>query len=823
MKKTRIACGMICKNDSEEKMLIRCLQTVTPYVDAIYITITNSPNKKLQKVCKRFGAYVDLRPGEFKYKITAKHIKWLKKFLGWTPTVKAGDELFLFDEARNANWDFIPPEYEWFFWMDTDDVLRNGKELQKVADAAYGQRKESVFMNYLYHVELEGDKIKNVIIQHLRERLVRMDGNYKKIWKWKGSIHETLIQDKDTNAMENKDIDLVHLSDPDRFQEALTRNMKVLEKEIYTTKGKDPRPIYYLGKVYYDIKTEESFDKAEKLMLRYLSPTKHDAKMSGWTEERSQAWEYMGEMYRARGQHNNSIKCLHNALIEYPQFPSTYYALALSHLCKQDYDNARFWIMMGSKVPMSKTTLVSNPRDYEARAYEVLYEVGINTNRLDEAWGSINRLRELFPSEERYKEAWQRINDIRKEKELTVKFVELVKHLNASGEAQKIKALLSAAPKLIAQNPMIVNIYNEVFPPKTWGKNEITLYAGPQFTAWSPKSLKEPGQGFVGGSEEAIIYLSKELANLGWKVTVYGDPDKDEGMIDGVDWQPFFKFNIKDAFNIVVFWRAPSYLDTNVDAKAKYLWCHDVQNPGEYSEERLKQITKIIVLSEAHRQNLPDIPDKKFMISSNGYYEHLPEMKSRNNPYWCLWTSSYDRGIEHLLEIWPDVMKAVPEAQLHIFYGWQLFVRFNKGNPERIAWKKKIEKMMKQDGVTHHGRVNQLEMEEWHKKCGVWAYPTHFYEINCISAIKSQLWGNIPVTIDYAALKETVKYGKKVDGDIWDPDTKEKYKKELIKALKDYEWQEKERKKMMPWARKKYTWKNIGEQWTKEFGGVKNG
>jgi len=105
------------------------------------------------------------------------------------------------------------------------------------------------------------------------------------------------------------------------------------------------------------------------------------------------------------------------------------------------------------------------------------------------------------------------------------------------------------------------------------------------------------------------------------------------------------------------------------------------------------------------------------------------------NQYACLYTSSYDRGLEHLLKMWPDVKNAVSKAELHVFYGWQLFEGFYKDNPASMSWKEKMDSMMKYDGITHHGRVPQPEIEEWYKKCGIWAYPTHFGEISCISAM----------------------------------------------------------------------------------------
>ena len=184
----------------------------------------------------------------------------------------------------------------------------------------------------------------------------------------------------------------------------------------------------------------------------------------------------------------------------------------------------------------------------------------------------------------------------------------------------------------------------------------------------------------------------------------------------------------------------------------------------------------------------------------------------------CIYTSSYDRGLEHLLELWPDVKRAVPKATLHVFYGWQLFEKFYKDNPSSMKWMNKIKKMMEYDGVTDHGRIPQHELVEEYKKAGIWAYPTHFGEINCISGLKAQAYGCEPVVIKYAALEQTVKFGKRIEGDIYDDETKEKYKQALIDSLNE-PMEEKERKRMAREIRLEYSWDMIAKSWDDEFGG----
>lgn len=188
-----------------------------------------------------------------------------------------------------------------------------------------------------------------------------------------------------------------------------------------------------------------------------------------------------------------------------------------------------------------------------------------------------------------------------------------------------------------------------------------------------------------------------------------------------------------------------------------------------------------------------------------------------NNPKRVIYTSSYDRGLEHLLKIWPKVKEAVPEAELHVFYGWQLFDKFYRDNPSSMAWKKKIEEGLAHDGVTHHGRVSQDVIHDVMAQCGIWAYPTHFGEISCITAMKAQALGCVPVVVNYAALETTVQHGIKVDGDIYDEETQEEFTKELIALLQDPKRQEKIRKKMVPWANEEYSWAKVAKSWDEEF------
>jgi FkbM family methyltransferase len=187
------------------------------------------------------------------------------------------------------------------------------------------------------------------------------------------------------------------------------------------------------------------------------------------------------------------------------------------------------------------------------------------------------------------------------------------------------------------------------------------------------------------------------------------------------------------------------------------------------------------------------------------------------NAHRIIYGSSYDRGLEHLLKMWPDIRKEVPDAELRVFYGWNLFDLGYSDNPERMAWKEKINGLMNQEGITHLGRISHDMVTLETKEAGIWAYPTHFGEISCITAMRAQVYGAIPVVVDYGAVHETVQHGIKVKGDIYDPETKEAFKTELIKLLKDEKRQEEIREPMMKWAKEQFAWSKVAKQWSDEF------
>lgn len=196
-------------------------------------------------------------------------------------------------------------------------------------------------------------------------------------------------------------------------------------------------------------------------------------------------------------------------------------------------------------------------------------------------------------------------------------------------------------------------------------------------------------------------------------------------------------------------------------------------------------------------------------IAGNGIVRNTRQRK-------IFYGSSYDRGLFFLLDMWPKIHLKYPDAELHIAYGWNLFDKIAKGNAEREAWKKKMIQLMDYEGITHHGRLGKEELAKVRQSCGIWAYPTDFKEINCITALDCQKDGLVPVVMDYAALSETVQSGVKVRGDIRDKIVQGTYVDALLSVMGDANYWGIESHKAREWG-SKHSWDVIANKWIKEF------
>lgn len=335
----------------------------------------------------------------------------------------------------------------------------------------------------------------------------------------------------------------------------------------------------------------------------------------------------------------------------------------------------------------------------------------------------------------------------------------------------------------------------------------------------------------VAGTEEAYINVSQGLAALGHQVTVYADCRDLAGRRDGVEWRDLDAFAAWTGADVFITSDLGPLFERPLTQSARvYLWMH-VHHDVRAVTQAGDRWNKLIVLSDYSRRAYADIPDERIFVSRNGVDPaHFDQPSVTRTPYRLAYGSDYDRGLSVLLHRWPQIRQIHPEATLNVFYGWDMFdmklasLR-RQGEPDALKWAKMREEItagLAQDGVTHLGRIGHREVAAEFLAAEVWAYPCVFPETSCITAMKAQAGGAIPVVFPTAALRETVRFGART---VFDPLEREDIALQLgeawfeglLKVMADRSGQETVRGEMMQVARRVFSWSTLAQEWAAEF------
>jgi len=282
--------------------------------------------------------------------------------------------------------------------------------------------------------------------------------------------------------------------------------------------------------------------------------------------------------------------------------------------------------------------------------------------------------------------------------------------------------------------------------------------------------------GHAGGSEQAVIHLTPELSKLGCQVRVWGNPIDREAYVEGVEWRHFDSFDLREDRDAIVVWRRVDLIvgsrgETN-DKYPVFFWGHDV--PDRSLAENYQIADVVWALSPYHEMLFKDLGCETVDVLQNGVIpeniESALNSAGERHPHRMIFGSSADRGLLHLLRMWPQLRAEVPDAEIHVCYRRDL-LRFPgaKSGHARVA--DAIEQLLfryKDEGVIDHGGMKHQEFLELAATCSVWPYPATFDEISCIVAMEMQGLGVHPVCTDRAALKDTVIWGDMMNHKLFD-------------------------------------------------------
>ncbi len=670
-----------------------------------------------------------------------------------------------FDEARQHNWE-KGENMDYSFWLDADDAF----DFSRIPEIfAQLEEYDAVFLPYHYKHDENGF----VIVEHPRERAIAR----RKDFYWKGWVHENLICEEGFTKTDLY-IPVIHQDDDDHDAESLKRNHDILEQAVQETK--DPRYLHYLGISYF---TMHEYENAITVLNEYI-------KVGGWDEEIYRSVTKISEAYFMMGDVDNAIMEALKATAIMPDYPQAFHLLCHYESQANNHAQALEWGRVALAKPTPKGASIYDPTSNDrtkltmslshfalgeyVEAFNLMKGVkSINTGDIYDSFkymAEVVTLKKVLPGLYQFYDdpsiLWEQLSDD-------------VKYL-----------------------PELRSVREQLTTPKVWEDNSIVFFCGKGYEEWGPHTLDKG----MGGSEEAIVYLTPQLAKLGYAVTVYGEIDEPFSK-DGVTWLPWNYIDKRDEFNTLVIWRMPQFV-SQFKAKKLFVDMHD-----QMPKDVVKPYKDAIYLfkSQYHKDFYPNI--ENFAVIPNGI--DVSQFKdTKKKPYSVIYPSAYYRGLETLVDLWPEVKKQVPEATLDIYYGWESWLKLEG---ENAFYNRMVEKLetAKELGVTEHGRVDHKTLAKKYAESKVWAYPTEFPEIFCITAVKANLAGCKPVITDVAALKETGGPQASVissDTIYSNEYAREKFVTKLVEALKS-EHDATEQKK---WA-KAYDWSNVAKLWKEQI------
>ncbi len=355
----------------------------------------------------------------------------------------------------------------------------------------------------------------------------------------------------------------------------------------------------------------------------------------------------------------------------------------------------------------------------------------------------------------------------------------------------------------------LINQIGRKLKAKKWAKGSIVYYVGNRKVPLSPKSLKTGAS----GSYTALIYLCKEWAKAGRQVTVYAPCGNDAGIYDGVEYVNHYKFNPEDEFDTLIIFQHAYILPLPIKARKVCFEWQDVYVERTQPKDKLERMDVIFAKSNYQRQLMSFIPDEKFVIATNGINSDVAKFSdNQKQPYKLIYASRYYRGLESMLEYgWQIIKQAIPEAELHIYYGF-----VNKEMQENMTeWREKMLKLMEQDGVFEHGMISQEELIKEKSTASIHYYAGTYPEIDCISIRESAAVGCIPVTTTCGVFAEK-EYCVLVEGEPKAKQTQEAVAYKIVELLKNPSQLGEIREQFMYLAQQE-TWDKIAPVWLENF------
>lgn len=322
----------------------------------------------------------------------------------------------------------------------------------------------------------------------------------------------------------------------------------------------------------------------------------------------------------------------------------------------------------------------------------------------------------------------------------------------------------------------------------------------------------------IGGAESALIYLSKSIARLGVKVTIYNHCSR-PGIYDGVVYRHVVDFYIASYLGelpIVVAYRNPDPFKLGLDARKKIFWAADDADSTYISSEDLAslEVDEFFVLSNWHKVSWAghfNLHVEKFYIARYGVDpEEFEGINVARNRRKLIYTSRPSRGLGPLLDIFPLIREKKPATELHIF---SYTPCSDLRDDEELA--PHLDKL-NQPGVVLRGSVDKRTLYRELASSYLMVYPCIWRETFCLAALEAHGAGTPAVTSTVAAMPETVADGYSgilISGDPHSEAFKREFARRTIALMDDEAQWQRLSKNGIQRARQAFSWDKIASEW----------
>ncbi len=279
----------------------------------------------------------------------------------------------------------------------------------------------------------------------------------------------------------------------------------------------------------------------------------------------------------------------------------------------------------------------------------------------------------------------------------------------------------------------------------------------------------------LGGTQSAVCYLLRELARQQHDVTLVSSTSQ-PGVHHGVQcaaWPPSAVIDPRwldtDAFVCVLSAGNGTMLRPALPPRVPLiLWCqhdHNLWDVADLKDPRERDAyDRFVMVSKWQSDRYArafGIDPARMTVAKNAIATAF-EYKGRDplriatpkaSPPILAYTSTPFRGLDLLIEAFPQIRAAVPGARLQVFSSLKVYAFSEKDDEAEFGTL--YQRCRETPGVEYIGSLPQPQLAQALEQVAVLAYPNTFAETCCTAVLEAMASGCRVVTSDLGALPET--------------------------------------------------------------------